>query len=179
MRQEVLELHALLEAEQIGSQLILVGQSIGAGAKDEVPRIVKLTFGAAATWQTTVGLVYLLAPGPIFAVFARGPDPDSAELLRSAGVRMLALSAAWQIFDATVASLSESLRAAGDTAFTLWARIAVSWFLFVPGSWISIRVLGMQDLAAVGWIVAYIAVLAGVLFLRFRSGAWRRIELIE
>jgi MATE family multidrug resistance protein len=92
---------------------------------------------------------------------------------------MLALSAAWQLFDATVATLAESLRAAGDTAFTLWARLAVAWLIFVPGSWITVRRLGGGDLWAVGWIVAYLAVLAGVLLWRFRGGAWRRLELVE
>lgn len=158
---------------------ILVGQAIGAGARDEVPRVLRLTWGAAASWQCAVGVVYLLAPELIFSGFARGPDRASAELLLSTGVRMLVLSSAWQLFDASVAALSESLRAAGDTAFTLWARVVIAWLVFIPGSWITVRVLGLGDLAAVGWIVAYIAVLAGVLYLRFRSGAWRRIELLE
>jgi len=156
---------------------ILVGQAIGAGARDEVPRLVRLTFAATGTWQAAVGLAYLLAPGLIFGPFAR--DPASAEALLATGTRMLALSAAWQLFDATVATLAESLRAAGDTAFTLWARLAVAWLLFVPGSWITVRRLGGGDLSAVGWIVAYLAVLAGLLLWRFRSGAWRRLELVE
>jgi hypothetical protein len=28
-------------------------------------------------------------------------------------------------------------------------------------------------------MVAYLALLAGVLWLRFRSGAWRRLQLVE
>ena len=156
---------------------ILVGQAIGAGARDEVPRLVRLTFLATGTWQVGVGLAYLAAPGAIFAPFAR--DPASADGLLAVGTRMLALSAAWQLFDATVATLAESLRAAGDTAFTMWARLAVAWLVFVPGSWITVRRLGGGDLAAVGWIVAYLALLAGVLLWRFRAGAWRRLVLIE
>ncbi|HYQ81673.1 MAG TPA: MATE family efflux transporter, partial [Anaeromyxobacteraceae bacterium] len=143
---------------------ILVGQAIGAGEREAVPGLVRLTFAATGTWQVTVGLAYLLVPGVIFAPFAR--DPASAEALLAAGTRMLALSAAWQLFDATVATLAESLRAAGDTAFTMWARVAVAWLIFVPGSWVTVRRLGGGDLAAVGWIVAYLAVLAGVLLWR-------------
>jgi MATE family multidrug resistance protein len=155
---------------------ILVGQAIGAGDRDGVPRIVRLTFAAAGSWQGLVGLAYLLVPGLLFAPFAR--DPASAEGLLAAGTRLLALSAAWQLFDAAVASLAESLRAAGDTAFTLWARVVVAWALFVPGSWITVRVLGGGELAAVSWLVLYLAALASTLLLRFRSGAWRRIELV-
>jgi MATE family multidrug resistance protein len=95
------------------------------------------------------------------------------------GTLLLALSAAWQLFDAIVMSVSEALRAAGDTAFSLWARLLIAWLLFVPGSWLAVNVWGGGAVAAILAIVAYLAVLAGVLALRFRSGAWRRIALTE
>jgi MATE family multidrug resistance protein len=156
---------------------ILVGQAIGAGRKDDVPGVVGLTFRVAAGWQVTVGLAYLAAPDLIFAPFAS--EPSSGPALLAAGRRMLMLSAAWQFFDAAAAVLAEALRAAGDTAFTMWARVVIAWALFVPGAWITVRVLGGGDLAAMAWIVAYIAVLAAVLRLRFRGGAWRRLTLVE
>jgi MATE family multidrug resistance protein len=156
---------------------ILVGQAIGAGAKDEVPRIVRLGLAAAGTWQGAMGLLYLVAPRLLFAPFAR--EPSSAQALLDVGARMLAFSAAWQLFDAAAAVLAESLRAAGDTAFVLWARVAVGWLVFVPGAWFTVRWFGGGDIAAVAWLVVYLALLAGVLYLRFRGGAWRRVELVE
>lgn len=156
---------------------ILVGQAIGAGRKDEVPGLVWLTFRVCAAWQVLVGLVYLAIPGLVFAPFA--VDPVSGPALQEVGRRMLVLSTAWLLFDAAAAVLGEALRAAGDTAYTLWARLLVAWGLFVPGAWISVRVFGGGDLVAVGWIVVYLAVLALTLWLRFRSGAWRRLTLVE
>ncbi|MHB8872160.1 MAG: MATE family efflux transporter [Myxococcaceae bacterium] len=155
---------------------ILVGQAIGAGAKDEVPRVVRLTFAAAGAWQGVVGIFYLLFPTFLFSPFADGEG--GAELLRQ-GARMLMLSAAWQLFDAGASTLAEALRAAGDTAFTLWARLAVAWLVFVPGSYVTVRYLGGGDLGAVVWLVAYLGLLAGVLYLRFRSGVWRTLQLVE
>jgi MATE family, multidrug efflux pump len=156
---------------------ILVGQAIGAGRRDLVPRLVGVTFGACAAWECAMGVAYLAAPGLLLLPFAR--DASSAAGLLAVGTRVLRLSAAWQLFDAAVATLGEALRAAGDTAYTLWARLAVAWLFFVPGSFVSLRWLGGGDGTAVSWIVAYLAVLAGVLWLRFRSGAWRRIELVD
>jgi MATE family multidrug resistance protein len=156
---------------------ILVGQAIGARRKDTVPSLVALAFGVAGGWQALVGIAYLAAPELVLAPFAK--DPASAQELVEVGRRMLLLSVGWQLFDAGASVLGEALRAAGDTAFTLWARVAVAWLVFAPGSWISVRVLGGGDVAAVGWLVAYLALLAAVLFLRFRSGAWRRIVLVE
>jgi MATE family multidrug resistance protein len=153
-----------------------VGQAIGAGARDEVPRIVRLTFTTAAVWQGLVGLSYLVLPELLFAPFARGAG---AEALKTVGVRMLMLSAAWQLFDAAATTLGEALRAAGDTAFPMWSRIAIAWLLFTPGAYITVRVLDLGDMGAVAWLVLYLALLAGVLWLRFRNGAWRRFELTE
>ena len=156
---------------------ILVGQSIGASRKDRVPGTVGLAFAVAGAWQGLVGLAYLAAPDLIMSAFAR--DPEGAAVLLETGRRMLLLSVGWQLFDAAATVLAEALRAAGDTAFTLWARVVIAWGVFAPGSWISVRWLGGSDLVAVAWLVAYLALLAGVLFLRFRSGAWTRIALVE
>jgi MATE family multidrug resistance protein len=90
---------------------------------------------------------------------------------------MLLMSAAWQLFDAGSMVLSESLRAAGDTAYTMWARVVLAWAIWAPGSWYSVRHLGGGDTVAVGWLAAYLFVLAAVLLVRFQRGAWRRIEL--
>ena len=156
---------------------ILVGQAIGANAKDEVPRVVKLTLFTAGTWQGLVGLSYLIVPALLFAPFT-SENVTSADFLR-VGTRLLMLSAAWQLFDATVGTLAEALRAAGDTAFTLWARTIIAWLIFVPGSYITVRHFDGGDIGAVVWMVVYMGMLAGVLALRFRSGAWRKLELVE
>ena len=156
---------------------ILVGQAIGAERKERVPGLVGLTFAVAAAWQGAVALAYLAAPELVLRPFAQ--EPATAEALLASGRRILFASAAWVLFDAAVNVVAEALRAAGDTAFTMWARVVVAWAIWVPGSWISVRILGGGDGAAAAWLVAYLFVLALVLFLRFRSGAWRRIVLTE
>jgi MATE family multidrug resistance protein len=104
------------------------------------------------------------------------PDVSSAALVRL-GAKLLAVSAAWQLFDAIAITVSEALRAAGDTAWSLWARIVLAWVVFVPLSYL---VVGHWDGGAVGAVlclVFYLAVLSIALVQRFRSGAWRRIDL--
>lgn len=154
---------------------ILVGQAIGASRHQDVSRAVMLTAGTAAVWQGMVGLVYFAAPALLMAPFV---DTRSAtpELLRIGAV-MLRLSATWQLFDAAGMTLAEALRAAGDTAFSMWARLAVAWAVFIPGVYVSVRVLGGDHVEATIWLIVHIAVLAAVLFWRFRRGAWRRIDL--
>ncbi len=156
---------------------ILVGQAIGAARKDAVPGLVGLTFAVAAAWQSLVAVAYLAAPELVLAGFAR--DPETAGALLEAGRRMLVLSAAWQLFDAGASVLAEALRAAGDTTAPMWMRVGLAWLLFVPGSFLAVRVGGRGDTAAVASLVVYLFALALVLLLRFRSGVWRRIALVE
>ncbi|MFN7134940.1 MAG: MATE family efflux transporter, partial [Myxococcales bacterium] len=154
---------------------ILVGQAIGAGKQRDVPRLVGATFFTCAVWQVLVGVLYVALPAVVLAPFAQNA---SGSAFLEVGTRLLLVSTAWQLFDAAVMTLAEALRAAGDTAFTLWVRLAVSWALFVPGSWYTVRHLGWGDVGASSWVVAYLAVLALVLLVRFRLGAWRNIQLV-
>lgn len=175
---------------------ILAGQTIGAGAHDRVWPIVKLTLVTTGVWMLAVGLVYTLFPEPVMQAFAASSpldprlaelpelmrraltpaDVDAAALVRI-GAPMLALSVIWQLFDAAGMTLNETLRAAGDTAWCMWARALLGWVVFVPSALVVVHVLGGGGRAAIGCLAAYLALLAGALAWRFRSGAWRRIEL--
>ena len=154
---------------------ILVGQAIGAGATAEVPAIWRMTFRVAALWQGLVGAAYVAIPGLLLLAFS--PAGDAGEALRHVGRSMLMLSAGWQLFDSAATTLGETLRAAGDTSFMMWSRIAIAWAVFVPGALISVRVLRWGYLGAVFWLALYLALLALVLYLRFKSNAWRRLQL--
>lgn len=155
---------------------ILVGQAIGANRKDEVPGVVKLTAGATVVWQGSVGLLCLLMPAVLVAPFARG---EGAAEVATIGASMLMISAAWQLFDAIAMAVAEALRSAGDTLFPMMARIAIAWLIFVPGSYYSVRVLHWGNEGAIVWLVLYLMLLAAVVTLRFRSGAWRSMQLVE
>jgi len=156
---------------------VFVGQAIGADQKDDVKGILKLTIAVMAAWQGLVGLLYLLVPGLLLIPFEVEALAGTAFL--SVAVWMLRLSSAWQLFDALVNGVGEALRAAGDTAFTLWARLAMAWTLFVPGAWFAVRTYEGGVTAAMIALVAYMAALSLVLWLRFENGAWRKIELTD
>jgi MATE family multidrug resistance protein len=154
---------------------VLVGQAIGRGTPGESGRILRLTAWVAIAWQGTVGLAYVAFPGPLIAAFE---PPSGGEMIRI-GATLLALSAAWQAFDAIGLTVGEALRAAGDTAWCMWARLLVAWVLFLPAAWLLVDRLRGGALAAILCIVGYVALLALGFTWRFRSGAWRRIRLIE
>jgi MATE family multidrug resistance protein len=138
--------------------------------------LLRLTASVALVWQCCVGLVYFTLPKTLMSAFASGPASD--ELVRI-GAGMLALSAAWQVFDALGLTVGEALRAAGDTAWCMWTRLVSAWIVFVPVAWWAVTLRHGGPAAAIGVTVFYLAVLASAFVWRFRSGAWRRIDLVE
>lgn len=153
---------------------ILVGEAIGRHQQHEVWPIVRLSGAVAVGWMITVGVVYFCEPLWFFRLFAaRG-----SEQLLAVGGTMLTLAAFWQLFDGIGITLSEALRAAGDTTWTMGARVALAWGVFMPLAWLAVRSWGGGVVTLMLAIVAYIAVLAVALAWRFASGRWRDIQLI-
>jgi multidrug resistance protein, MATE family len=155
---------------------ILAAQSIGAGKRDEVWPQVKTTLLCTLTWMGVMAIVYVVWPESILALF----DSKHASVhMVTIGTTMLLISAAWQLFDATAMTLSETLRAAGDTFWTAAARLILAWVVFTPAAVLVVMVWGGGPVGAMLCLVGYLALLAALLGYRFRSGAWRKIELIE
>lgn len=153
---------------------VLVGQAIGADRRDLVPRVVGWVMGCNLAWQGLAGLACLLLPDLLLTPFS-----EDGDAVRAAGRGMLLAAAAWQLFDAAATTYAETLRAAGDTQFPMWARLAIAWGVFVPGSWAAVARWGWGPTATAGWLVLYLALLAASLGARFHSGAWRRLSLVE
>ena len=155
---------------------ILAGQSIGANEKHKVWPQVRLTLACTGAWMGLIGVVYLVFPEPLLRLF---DSKGSGDAFVEVGVTMLLISAAWQLFDAVGITLSETLRAAGDTTWTAVARIVLAWGVFFPVAYIVSRYLDGGAVGAMLCLVGYLMLLAGLFALRFRSGRWRSIELIE
>jgi MATE family multidrug resistance protein len=155
---------------------ILVGESIGARAPQLVWPSVKLTIKVACTWMSAVALVYMVW-GPALLRWFQPPDV-AVDAFGTVAASMLLWSAAWQLFDAVGITISETLRAAGDTTWCMYARIVLGWVFFMPVAWVAVRVYDGGVDAVMGSLVAYVCALALVLAARFASGKWKSIDLV-
>jgi multidrug resistance protein, MATE family len=154
---------------------ILVGQLIGAKAIDAVSKTVRLTAIVTCAWQGTVGVVYIFLAKWIMLPFA--PPEGEGTAFLAIGAHVLVLSITWQFTDALVNTFAEALRAAGDTTFTAWARTAIAWLLFVPSAYVSVKIFDGGIDWAVYCLSGYLGVLAMFLLWRFRTGAWKKLDL--
>jgi MATE family multidrug resistance protein len=154
---------------------ILAGQAIGRDARDAVWPQVKITLACTMTWMGLIGVTYAVFPGRLLSLFA---SEGSGQLV-AIGSTMLVISTAWQLTDAIGMTLAETLRAAGDTTWTAAARLVLAWAVFTPAAFLIVTRFHGGPVGAMFCLVGYLGLLATALSWRFRSGAWKQIQLIE
>jgi MATE family multidrug resistance protein len=120
-------------------------------------------------------VIYAVFPGRVLSLFAS----DASGQLVAIGSTMLVISAAWQLTDAVGITLAETLRAAGDTTWTAAARLVLAWVVFTPSAFLVVTRLHGGPVGAMLCLVGYLVLLATALTWRFKSGAWKQIQLIE
>ena len=154
---------------------ILAGQAIGRDDRDAVWPHVRTTLWCTMTWMGGIGLIYAVFPDRVLSMFASERSGHLVEI----GGTMLVISAGWQLTDAIGMTLSETLRAAGDTAWSAGARLILAWLVFTPTAYVVVTRLDGGPVGAMLCLVGYLGLLAIAFIWRFRSGAWRRIQLLE
>ncbi len=157
---------------------VIVGRCIGMGRNDMAVKVTRRTLLLALCYFVPLAATFVLFPGFYTRLFF---SPDSVctveELVSTAG-KLLALIAVWGVFDAVNLMYSGALRGAGDTKFVVWASGLLAWVLWIPGV---IYLYTVQNAGIVTlWLFTslYIAIFALVFFLRFRTGKWKRIDLL-
>jgi putative MATE family efflux protein len=149
----------------------LVGRHVGAKNAAAAARSYRSGQILTLVIAGTVAALFVFLPGPLLRIFT--DDPTVLALARP----LLVVGAIYQFFDAFGIVTDGALRGAGDTLTPFLMRIGLAWGLFLPLAWL----LGVHlDLGlAAAWLggVTYVTVLAAILVLRFRSGAWRRIRI--
>ncbi len=165
----------------------LVGQAIGAKTLDWATKVGNGIIVIAVTYMGLSGLV-IAAAGPWIMPFFTNPADPQSGAVAARGCVLLWIAAGYQLFDGLNLSSGACLRGAGDVRIPSIMVLALSWGFFVPLAHILsfkhgtgwVDWLPQLGLGAVGgWFaaLAYICCLGAMLYLRWLSGAWRRVVL--
>lgn len=155
----------------------LVGQNIGAGDREEAKRSTYVALRVAWIYSGTMVLLFLFATRFLVGTFASGFGASSGQIA-SLAVVMLRLAAVYTLADSAQLVFTGALRGAGDTRWVMRTSIGLHW-IFSAVAIFLIRRLQADPVTV--WIVfiVFVVGLGLVMFLRFRSGKWREIELIR
>jgi len=126
------------------------------------------------------GAIYLIWPEVLIKLFQPENKGDIvfSEILRD-GAILLALAAFYNFFDATKFVFMGALRGAGDTKVLMLIAISFSWGIMVPGVLLIIFVIKGSIIMVWAYLSVYIALESMMMFWRFRSNRWQKIEMIK
>ena len=120
--------------------------------------------------------LFVLFPEPLVSIFINSPT-NASEVSQMASV-MLQMVAIYVIADGYALVYSGALRGSGDTFWTMVISVTLHW-LFLAEVLVLIKWLQLSPIAA--WIafVLFIPIIAVAFILRYRSGAWRNIKVVD
>lgn len=165
----------------------LVGQAIGAGDRDWASVLGNTAISLVVAYMGLLSLVLAVAGPWLVPLFVSVGDPQSAAVVET-GTLIIWIAAGYQVFDGLNFGAGFALRGAGDVRIPALAVMALAWLGFVPLSHILsfapgegwVDFLPQAGLGTIGgWsaLLIYAVALGTLMWLRWRSGAWRRIDL--
>jgi MATE family multidrug resistance protein len=105
---------------------VRVGQAIGRGDSHGAGRAGWTAIAIGVVFMTCASLTFVLLPTPIIRLFSA----DAA--VTATGVSLLAIAAAFQLFDGLQGVTTGVLRGAGDTRTAAASNLAGHWLLGLP-----------------------------------------------
>lgn len=167
---------------------IMVGQRLGA----DRPEIAEKTTFTGMKWMfgyiLLVAGVYLFLPQTLVALFEGDREIDNFREVAVLVPSLLVCVALYSLAEAPMMALAFSLRGAGDTRFVSLVTFALGWPLMVFPT-VGVLLLhkygywpwGFDTALYTAWgsATAYIFVMAVCFYLRFRTGKWKTMRVIE
>ena len=148
---------------------VRVGQALGRGDVAAASRAGWTATLMGAGFMSCAGIVFVLAPGAIVSIYT--PDPN----VLAVGVSLLAVAAAFQLFDGIQTVTTGALRGAGDTRTPMLCHLLGYWGLGFPLGYVLCFKLNWGAVGLwTGLCVALIAIgiVLGIVW-------WRKVRSLE
>lgn len=158
---------------------IRVGLAYGAGSGQGVARAGWTSIAIGTGFMVLTCALFILAPGPLVALFLDPADPANAAALALAA-SYLAVAGLFQVVDGGQVVAAGALRGLSDTAMPMLIAVVGYWLVGLPVSYLLGIVLGFGGVGVWLGLAAGLAFVAMVLIARFalreRLGLLRRLE---
>jgi multidrug resistance protein, MATE family len=159
---------------------VLVGQAQGAMRSDLAEKVGWRGLFIGQAWMLTWALIFVLFPDFLIAFFHNENSkisPEEFAHLSEMCKVLLRFVAIYCIVDGVNLIVLGALQGAGDTKWTLWVSMGLHAVFFTVMIILTKYHMGLNTLWAVA--TGFIFILAITWLIRFKSGAWKRIQVIE
>ena len=151
-------------------------------ARDDPERAEYCTwtgFHFAFLYMGSMALGYLLVPDLFLLPFDLRALDASFDEARNISVILLRFVAIYCLFDAMYMVFTAALKGAGDTRYIMWFSVAMAWSIMVVPSFVALAYFDAGLYLLWTFICVYIVTAGVVFYLRFRTGKWKTMRVIE
>ena len=158
----------------------LVGNAQGSRQPERAERVTWRGAIIAETWMLFAAALFILLPRQLlslFGGFGEGVAGQDFAEISALGVILLRFVALYCLLDGLNIVFVSALQGAGDTRWTLIASFILH-LMFLSALWfIDSRKLGLYALWTAA--TAFVMLQAGVWLIRFKTGRWKAMQVIE
>ncbi len=158
---------------------IMVGQYLGKNDPELAEYSAYSGFHLTLIYMGIISLLYLFTPDIFLIPFAAQADPGEFEAIRNLARILLRFVALYCVFDTLNIIFASAIKGAGDTRFVMFILMFVSLFVLIIPSYLLLYVLDMGIYAGWALATAYVIILGLVFFLRFYTGRWKGMRVID
>lgn len=151
---------------------VRVGRAMGRGDAQGLRDGAKVALAMSLLFGVAMVVLFLALPAQIVALFLDKANPQSAEII-AFGTILLALSALFQMVDATQVMALGFLRGMQDTRVPMWLAVFSYWVIGIPASYVLAFPLGLGGAGLWLGLTVGLSVAAGLLMWRFWARAPR------
>ena len=159
---------ALLPAWGLGNAAAtMVGQGLGAKKPDRAERAVWIAARYNFAFLGSVGVLFVLAAGPIVGLFT---DDPAVHGYAESCLRIVSLGFPLYAYGLI---LEQSFNGAGDTWTPTWINLSCFWLFEIPLAWLVAVPLGVGPVGVFAAVTGAYSMTAGVSWVLFRRGKWK------
>ena len=158
----------------------LVGQAIGRGHPEDAVFATSNALHIAMAYMAVMMAIFVTIPEPLLGLFENNQaGPALSGQITELGIILLRFVALFCLFDAMNLVFSGALKGAGDTQFILGVIAALSCGVMIIPIYLAVEIFKVGLYTAWVVITFYIIALGVVFYLRYRSGKWKQMRVIE
>ncbi|MCL2334459.1 MAG: MATE family efflux transporter [Endomicrobia bacterium] len=158
---------------------ILVGQYLGRNKASIAQISVQTALHVVYAYTALIVLGYIFIPNILIYPFSRGAEAGIIEQIRPMTINLLRFVALYSVFDPLNIISAAAIKGAGDTAFVMKILITLSVLAAAIPMYIVVVVLKMNLYVCWGVMVFYAGALATSFYLRYKTGKWKKMRVIE
>lgn len=155
----------------------MVGQHVGAGDPEGAKKSIFLSLKTGYVYAGIMSLLFVFGAPALVSTFTGGMAGEDAGVRALAEV-MIRLAALYTLADITQLVFSGGLRGAGDTRWVMVLSGVLHWIM-AGIALLMIRVFRADPVHVWLMFIGFVLTMGIAMFLRYRSGRWKDIPLVE